>query len=474
MQVVQKEKQGLKHSFEVKIPRSVINQNIETKLQEISEKVTIPGFRPGKAPATLLKQKYGGSVMGEVVDFTVRDSYTKALEEKGLRAAAAPKVEIKEFGDDKDLVYTFDVEVMPEIKVKGLDKVKFEKIKCDVTDKDIDEALKTLSERHKASRELTEKRAAKTGDHVTIDFLGKVDGVAFEGGEAKGYKLHLGSGNFLPDFESGVVGISVGESKDIPVGFPAEYHAPNLAGKTATFTITVHKIEEEMEAKIDDELAKRLGFPSLDDLKEAAKTQIGREYDAVAREKNKKALFDVLHEEFDFELPQGLLEDEFKSIWKQFEEAKKNNQVAAEDKEKSDADMEKELRDIAERRVKLGLLLSEIGSHNKIEVSDDELRRAIIAEAQRYPGQEQKVVEFYSTQPQALMSIRGPLLEEKVIDFIFEVANVTVKSITKEDLFTADDSGKSSGKKSAKSSKKAESSGDAEEAKPKAKKAKKE
>ncbi len=473
MQVVKKQSEGLKHSFEIKIPRAVINQNVETKLKEISEKVNIPGFRPGKAPMTMLKQRYGGSVMGEVVDFTVRDSYSKALQDNGLRAATQPKVEIKEFGDDADLVYTFDVEVMPQIKIQGLDKIKAVKIKCDPTDEDIDQAMNTLSQRQRPTKEITEKRAAKNGDHVTIDFLGKVGGIAFEGGEAKGYKLHLGSGSFLPDFEAGVVGLSVGEVKDIPVGFPSEYHAPNLAGKTATFTITVHKIEEEMAAEVNDEFAKTMGFASLDDLKAAARTQIAREFDSVAREKNKKSLFDGLEEQFDFELPSGLIEDEFNGIWKQFQDAKAKNQVAEEDKSKSDDEMKQELQAVAERRVKLGLLLSEIGQANKIDVSDDELRRAIIAEAQRYPGQEQKIVEFYSQTPQALMSLRGPLMEEKVVDFLFDVADVTVKSVSREELFSADDSSGTAAKKPAK--KKAESKAaaeDSEDKKPKAKKKK--
>ena len=478
MQVLQKQKDGLKHSFEIKIPAAVIEQNIEKKLQEIGERTNVPGFRPGKAPMTMLKQRYGGSVMGEVIDITVRDSYTKALEEKGLRAAAQPKVEIKQYGDNQDLVYTFDVEVMPEIDLGDFSKLKIERIKCDVSDSDVADALKTLSERHRGKRDLTTPRAAQTGDHVTIDFLGKLDGVPFQGGEGKGYTLHLGSGTFLPDFETGVVGFKVGETRDINVGFPAEYQAPNLAGKTAQFTITVHSIQEEADAAIDDELAKRLGFSTLDDLKAAAQTQIGREYESVARDRNKKQLFDVLFDAYDFELPAGMVEDEFKNIWQQFEDAKKRGAVAEEDKSKSDDDMKSELQNVAERRVKLGLLLAEVGSKNKIDVSDDELRRAIITEAQRYPGQEQRVIDFYRSTPNALMSLRGPLIEEKVIDFIFDVANVTIKSVSREDLFKPNDSDSGAGKKPAKKkeakSADAAGSGDAEKPKAKAKKAKKE
>ncbi len=450
MQVVEKQKDGLKHSFEVKIPYKIISDNIDKKLVEIGEKVNVPGFRPGKAPMTMLKQRYGGSVMGEVIDITVRESYTKALSDKGLRPASQPKVEIKEYGDDKDLVYVFDVEIMPEIKLGDWSKIKFEKLVAAVTDADVDQALQTLSERHRGTVEVTEKRPAKTGDHVTLDFLGKVDGVPFPGGEAKGHVLVLGSGSFLPDFEAGVVGLSVGEVRDIDVKFPDQYHAPELAGKLAQFTITVHTIAQEGEAKIDDELAKRLGFAGLDDLKAAAKTQIGREYENVARERNKKSLFDVLFEKFDFELPQGMVNDEFAGIWKQFEDAKKKGQIADEDKGKSDDDMKSELRNIAERRVKLGLLLAEVGGHNKIDISDDELRRAIVTEAQRYPGQEQKVIDFYRNTPQALMSLRGPLLEDKVIDFILDAVNVTVKTVSREELFATDDSDAAAGEKSAK------------------------
>lgn len=467
MQVLQKEKDGLRHVYEIKVPAKTISQQIDKKLQELGTKVNVPGFRPGKAPATLLKQKYGPSVMGEVVDITVRESYSKALEEKGLRAATQPKVEVKDFGEDKDLVFSFDVEVLPEIKIGDVSKLKLEKIKADVTDADVDQALKTLSERYRGTREVTDGRAAKEGDHVTLDFLGKVDGVAFAGGEGKDYRLSLGSGTFLPDFEAGVVGFKAGESRDIDVKFPENYGHQDLAGKTAQFTITAHKIEEDTEATIDDELAKRLGFASLDDLKEAAKSQISKEYDSVAREKTKRTLFDMLNDEYDFELPQSLVNGEYDAIWGQFSEAKKNNQIAEEDKDKSDEDMQAELRDVAERRVRLGLLLSEIGNQNKIDVSDDELRRAIMAEAQRYPGQEQRVLDFYRSTPQALMSLRGPLLEEKVIDFILESATVTTKPVSKEELFAPAESDGEGAKKSAKSKK-----GDGE-TKAKAKKAKK-
>lgn len=450
MQVKQKQQDGLKHSFEVKIPASVIATNIETKLKEIANQVNIPGFRPGKAPMTLLKQKYGPSVMGEVVDFTVRDSYTKALTDNKLRAALAPKVEIKEFGDNKDLVFDFDVEVLPEIALGELAKINIERLECKATDADVDEALNKLSERHRGHADAPAGHAAVDGDRVTLDFLGKVDGTPFAGGEAKGYQLTLGSGTFLPDFEKGVLGFKVGDSRDIPVSFPEQYHAPELAGKTAQFTITVHKIEAAAPAAIDDELAKRLGFTTLDDLKAAAKTQIGREYEQVSRERNKKLLFDVLADAYEFALPPSLVEQEFDAIWKQFQDAKTKDQVAPEDKDKSDDEMRTELQDVANRRVRLGLLLAEMGQHYKIDVSDDELRRAIMAQAQNYPGQEQKVIEYYSHNAQALMSLRGPLLEDKVIDFIFESANVTVKSITKEDLFKVDDSAPKPAKKSAK------------------------
>lgn len=450
MQVLQKQQDGLKHSFEVKIAADIINLNIEKKLQEIANQVNIPGFRPGKAPMTLLRQKYGPSVMGEVVDTTVRDSYGKALEDKKLRPAMAPKVQIKEFGENKDLVFDFDVEVLPEIALGDLTKIQIERLECKATDADVTEALQKLSERHRAFADAPAGHAAADGDRVTIDFLGKVDGVAFAGGEAKGHQLTLGSGTFLPDFEKGVVGFKIGDSRDIPVAFPEGYQAQELAGKTAQFTITVHKIETPQMAAMDDELAKRLGFTTLDDLKAAAKTQISREYEQISRERNKKSLFDVLAEKFDFALPSGLVDQEFEAIWKQFEEAKTKGQVAEEDKEKSDDEMRTELRDIAERRVQLGLLLAEMGQHYKIDVSDDELRRAIMTQAQNYPGQEQKVIEFYSHNAQALMSLRGPLLEDKVIDFIFEAANVTVKSISKEDLFKAEDSPPRRAKKSAK------------------------
>jgi trigger factor len=482
MQVVQKQQDGLKHSFEVKIPAQVIALNVEKKLQEIAGQVNMPGFRPGKAPMTLLKQKYGPSVMGEVVDFTVRDSYNQALSDKKLRAAMAPKVEIKEFGENKDLVFNFDVEVLPEIALGDLSKIKLERIECLASDADVAEAIQKLSERHRGFADAPSGHVAADGDRVTLDFLGKVDGIAFAGGEAKGHQLTLGSGTFLPDFEKGVVGFKVGDSRDIPVAFPEQYHAPELAGKTAQFTITVHKIEAAAAAKADDELAKRLGFATLEDLQAAAKTQIGREYDQVARERNKKMLFDVLAETYAFDLPPGLVEQEFEAIWKQFQDAKAKGQVAEEDKDKSDDEMRDELTAIAERRVQLGLLLAEMGQHYKIDVSDDELRRAIMAQAQNYPGQEQKVIEYYSHNAQALMSLRGPLLEDKVIDFIYESANVTVKSMTKEDLFKVDDSAPKTAKKSAKVKKAAKTDGDeaaspqaAEEApKPKKPKAKKE
>lgn len=466
MQIAEKLNEGLKREYHITVPAKQIEEQINTRLEEIGKEVQMPGFRPGKAPITLLKQKYGPSIMGEVLDITVRSSTSKAIEEKKLRAAGQPKIEIDDFGEGKDLKFKLSIEVLPEFKLMELSKLKLEKMKVPVSEEEVDSALKTLAQRNPATKEVS--RAAQKGDHVTLDFLGKVDGVAFQGGEAKGYTLVLGSGTFLPDFEKHVEGFKVGETRDIPVGFPAEYHSPDLAGKTAQFTITVHKIAEEIPGQVDDALAKNLGFESLKDLQEAAKTQIDREFTNVARDRLKRELFDMLADKHDFDLPPGLVDGEFENIWDQYKRAKEAGNLDPDDASKSEDEMKVSLRDIAERRVRLGLVIAEIGNVNKIDVSDDELRRAIMAEAGRFPGQEDKILNYFRQNPQAIGNIRAPLVEDKVVDYILEIADVTEKPATKDELFAPVETPSKEGKKSAKPKKE----DDAEE-KPKAKAKKK-
>jgi trigger factor len=432
MQVTEINAEGLKREFKVVVPAGQLQTRVQNKLDEIARQVAMPGFRPGKVPMNIVRRKYGGAVMGEILETAVNDGAGQAITGNGLRPAMQPKIEITKYEEGSDLEFTVAVEVLPEIKTMDFGSIKLERDKAVVPDSEIDEALANIAERNESSEPV--KRAAKSGDVVVIDFVGKLDGVAFPGGTAEGYSLKLGSNTFIPGFEDQLVGKKAGQDAEVNVTFPAEYGNEALAGKPAVFEVKVNEVRAPKAAELDDELAKKVGLESLDALKTAIRDEIARELDGISRMKLKRALLDALSDGHDFPVPAGMVEAEFEVIWKQVEADKTAGRLDAGDAAKSDDELKADYRVLAERRVRLGLLLAEVGRVNEITVTQEDLNRGIMMEARRYPGQEHLVLQYYQKNQDALESLRAPLYEEKVVDFIIELAKITDKEVSVADL----------------------------------------
>ncbi|MGE3968508.1 MAG: trigger factor [Dongiaceae bacterium] len=434
MQVTETNVEGLRRQFKVTIPANDVEKRVETELQEIGRSARLPGFRPGKIPMQVLKQRFGQSVRGRVAETAVNDSTHQLLNERGLRAAGQPHIEITSFNEGGDLEYDLAFDLMPEIKPIEFGAIQLERQAVEVSEKEVDEALERLAQAQKRSSPIAEPRPAKLGDVVVVDFEGRIDGVAFPGGKAEGHYLELGSKSTIPGFEDQIAGHSVGEDFDVEVTFPADYPKAELAGKAAKFATTIKEIREPQTVAVDEQLAKDMGAESLEKLRELMKGRIERDYNSLSRGKLKRALLDWLAQKHDFTAPAGLVDGEFDAIWQQIEADRQQGRKDPDDEGKSDEQLKKEYREIAERRVKLGLLLSEVGRLNNIEVGNDEISRQVAMEAQRYPGREKEVVEYYRRTPAALAQLRAPLYEEKVVDYILEQAQVTERKVTAEEL----------------------------------------
>ncbi len=427
---------GLSRELEVTVPAATILKNVEAQLVSYGKKAKIAGFRPGKIPMPILKKNYGRMILGEVLDKTVQDSMANALREQDLRPAMQPKIALKDgesFDEGKDLVYTMSLEILPTFDVMDLSKVKVEKPVAKVEDKVVQETLDRVA---KSNRNFVkvEGRAAKMGDTVVLDFNGQTkEGVSLPGMSGQDMTVELGSGQLIPGFEDQLVGKKAGDHAHVDVTFPKDYGVKELAGKPAMFHCDVKEIREAAESKIDEDLAKKLGFENLDTLKDAVVKNITEDYAQLSRLRLKRALLDALDENHSFELPKSMVEMEYDSIIKQMEQEKKQAGETITDAEKE------ELKPIAARRVRLGLVLAEIGRVNKVEVKQEELYKAIYAEARKFPGQEQQVIEFYSKNPQVIESFRAPLYEDKVIDFILTKASVTDKQVSIDELTAEDD-----------------------------------
>ena len=437
MQVTETHNEGLQHEFKVVVPAGDIDEKLTTKLTDLSKSVNLPGFRPGKVPVSLVKQRFGQSVMGEVLQETVDSSSQEAITEKGLKLALQPKIEITKFEEGSDLEYTMAVEVMPEIEPTDFSKLKLERLKSDVADADVSAALEQVARDHKSFTPAKEGMAAQSGDAVVIDFVGKVDGEPFEGGAAEGHRLELGSGRFLPGFEEQLLGAKPGDKTDVKLRFPDDYGAKHLAGKDAVFAVEVKEVEQVKPHEINEELAKHVGLEDLDQLRGALREQLAAELDGMSRERLKRTLLDMLSENHDFDIPPTLLEQEFEIIWQQYNQVKQSGVMDPEDEGRPEEELKEEYRRISERRVRLGLLLATVGEANNITVHQDEISRALAERARRTPGQEQQVVEFYQNNPQAMAQIRAPIFEDKVIDFILEKASVKERVVPREELFAA-------------------------------------
>jgi trigger factor len=439
MQVTETNAEGLKREFKIVVPADKIESERETRLRELSKQIRLPGFRPGKVPMPLMKQRYGANVLGEVLERTVQESTHQVLAERDLTPAMQPKIEVTSFDEGKDLEYALSVEVLPEIDTPDLKALKLEKRKVRIEETEIDEALARIADSRKTLERSESKRKAKKGDTLEIDFIGRVGGEAFPGGKGEGYDLEIGSGTFIPGFEDQLVGAKPGETHTVTVTFPEDYHATDLAGKDAEFEVVVHAHKDAKLPEIDEDFAKSVGFEDVEALRTAVREQIEKEYAGVTRGHLKRQLLDALAEVARFEVPQGMVDQEFDAIWKQIEEAKANDRLDDEDKGKSDDDLRTEYRALAERRVRLGLLLADIGRKNQIQVGQEDLNRAIMQEATRFPGQEQAVFQYFQSNQQAIEQLRAPLYEDKVIDFVVEMADVTETEVSPEALAAEDE-----------------------------------
>ena len=457
MKVTELKSEGLKREYKVSIPAADVAAKVDEKLAQVAKSVKLPGFRPGKAPLSMIKQKYQASVMGDVLDDMVRTGSEKVIADKKLHPSMMPSIKINSFGEGKDIEFEMNMEVLPEIKLGDITKLSIEKPMAEVPTEEIDKALGYLAKSRHETVKIEEDRAAQKGDVAVIDFVGSVDGVEFKGGKGEGYSLELGSGTFIPGFEDQLVGKKAGEKVDVNVTFPENYHAKDLAGKAAVFAVEVKELRKNKEVKIDDEFAKSLGEKSLDDLKQKISDRIKVDYEGAARLKMKRQILDALDKEYSFEVPENLVDAEYKGILAQYEQAKKYNQLDESEKAKSEDELKQEYKDIAVRRVKLGLVLSEIGKDAKINIEADDINKAIMNEARKYPGQEQIVLDYYLKNKQAVEALKAPIFEEKIIDHIVSKANVANKTVSVEELYSFDEEEKPA-KKAAKKAVKAESS----------------
>lgn len=434
MKVTELKAEGLNKSYKVVADNSDVSKEYTNRLANVAKKAKIQGFRAGKAPLSMIEKKYHNEVMGEVMDEMIRKGTNEAVSSNKLRPVNQPSVKILSFDEGKDLEFEVNVEVLPEIKIGDFSKISLEKLTADVPAEEVDKAVNYLAQSRKQTVKVDGKKAAK-GDTVMIDFTGSVDGVEFNGGKESDYPLELGSNSFIPGFEDQLVGSSAGDKVDVKVKFPENYHAKDLAGKDAVFAVTVREVREPKEIEINDELAKSLGAESLDKLKENLSSRIKADYDNASRMKLKRQLLDVLDKEYNFEVPNSLVDAEYNAIVQQYEQAKKMGRLDEEEKSKKEADLLKDYKNIAIRRVKLGLLLSEVGQDAKVTIKPEDINAAIMNEARRYPGQEQLVLDYYLKNKNAVEALKAPIFEEKIIDHILSLTKLNEKKVSVEELY---------------------------------------
>jgi trigger factor len=451
MQVTETLAEGLKHEFQISVPASDLDAKADARLVDLKDKVRLNGFRPGKVPVSHLKKVYGRSVMAETIDQTIRDTNSQIFTERGFRLATEPKItmptEQKAVEDilagKSDLTYTVSIEVVPPIQLADFKSFTVEKPIAEVTDSDVDDAIKRIADQNRTYAAKGDGAKAESGDRVTISFKGTIDGAPFEGGTGEGIAVTTGSNTFIPGFEEQLIGIATGETRSLKVPFPKNYANDKLAGQPAEFETTATLIEAPQETKIDDEFAKSLGLESLDKLKQAARERLSMEFAGATRQRVKRMLLDRLDESHRFEAPPSLVEEEFKLMWNSIKAEMESSGKTFADEDTTEEAAKEEYHKIADRRVRLGLVLSEIGEKNKITVTDDEVSRAVIERARQMPGREKEVWDYYRNNPNALAQLRAPIYEDKVVDFILELANVTEKKVTREDLYKDDEAEKS-------------------------------
>jgi trigger factor len=442
MEVTETLSDGLKREFQVQVPAADLAARVTERLGELKDRIQMRGFRPGKVPVTHLRKIYGKAVMAETIEAVIRELNAKIVSERGLKLAMEPKVTIPNeatavenvIGGESDLAYTLALEILPKIELADFQGIKLERQVAEVTDAQINEALEKIAEQNRPFAAKAEGAKAEKGDRIVIDFAGRIDGTPFEGGTGGDVGVNIGAGSFLPGFEDQLVGMAAGETRVVKVAFPENYVNSQLAGKDAEFDVTVKSLEAPGEVTLDDGFAKSLGLESLDKLKEAVKARLQQEHAALSRQKLKRQLLDKLDEMHKFALPPTLAEDEFRNVWTAVEGDLKAQGRTFADEGTTEEKAREEYRGIAERRVRLGLVLAEIGEKNKITVTEDEITRAIVERARQIPGREQEVWDYYRKNPAAVAAIRAPIFEEKVVDFLIELAAITEKQVSREDL----------------------------------------
>ena len=484
MQVTETNAEGLKREFRVVVPAGELEEKVISRLGEIGRTIQLRGFRPGKVPMQILRQRFGNSVRGEVLESTVQDTSADAIREHNLRPALPPKVDVVSFSEGTDLEYTMSLEVLPDIPEPSFADLDIERLIVEVPDEDVDRAIERIAEQQRKT-EIAE-RPAESGDIIVVDIEGRSGEQEIPGASGKDRQIVLGSGGFIPGFEEQLIGAGAGEHRTVRVTFPEDYGAPDFAGKDAVFEVDVKEVRQRLPLVIDDELGKAVGLESLAELRQEVRQQMQRDYEGASRLRLKRSLLDKLAQNYDFAVPPGMVELEFESIWRQYEAEKAReaqpeavaseaasdageagsaetatgeagvaapapepqNEAgvgAAQDGERQAGSTEDEetlkveYRRIAERRVRLGLLLAEVGRSNNITVTQDELNQAITREARRHPGYERQVLDFYRQNPEAVGNLRAPIFEDKVIDFIVELAKVEERKISPQDLLSLPD-----------------------------------
>jgi trigger factor len=451
MEITETLSDGLKREFQIQVPAADLEARLTERLGELKDKVQLRGFRPGKVPMAHLRKIYGKAVMAETIEALIRELNAKVVTDHGLKLAMEPKVTIpneetevaKVIGGQSDLAYTLAVEVLPKIELADFKGIKLERPVADLTDAQVSEALDRIAEQNRPFAAKGEGGKVEKGDRVVIDFTGTLEGVPFEGGTGGDVGVNVGSGTFIPGFEDQLIGMTGGETRQVKVTFPSNYTNEHLAGKDAEFKVTAKTVEAPGTVAVDDAFAKQLGLESLDKLKEAVKGRLQQEHAGLSRQRVKRQLLDKLDEMHKFALPPTLAEEEFKNVWNAVDSDLKAQGRSFADESTTEEKAREEYRGIAERRVRLGLVLAEIGERNKIAVTDEEVTRAIVERARQVPGREQEVWEFYQKNPGALASIRAPIFEEKVVDFLLELATVSEKQVSREELLKEDEDEKS-------------------------------
>ncbi|KKB08465.1 trigger factor [Devosia geojensis] len=442
MQVTETLNEGLKRKLSVTIPASDLVTRLDAKLDELKGKVAIKGFRPGKVPAAHLKKVYGRSAMSEVMQEAINSTVSDTLDKREERAAAQPKVDlpgdqavINEVLDGKaDLAFEVEYEVLPPVKLMDLDGLEVTNAVVPVSDEDVTKEVERVFRQNRGYEDKGEDAVVAEGDNLGLSFVGKIDGEPFPGGTSDHAHLVVGSGDFIPGFEEQLIGMKKGETREIKVTFPKDYQNDDLAGKKATFDVTILHADAPRAGELNDEFAQRLGLENLEKLREAVKSQMESALASMSRQHVKRQILDLLDEGHKFEVPAQLVEAEFNQIWERVKHEIDHHGRSFEDEGTTEEAAREQYRKIAERRVRLGLVVAEIGNVNEVNVTEEEHQQALIAEVRRFPGQEQRVYDYYRQNPQALASLRAPVFENKVVDFIASKAKQTDKEMSREEL----------------------------------------